>query len=54
MNRVIRSRMPGALLIFAVLTACAPPPSYDIIVRGGAIYDGSGGEHFVADRPGGR
>jgi len=49
MNRVIRSRMPGALLIFAVLTACAPPPSYDIIVRGGAIYDGSGGEHFVAD-----
>jgi len=49
MNRVIRSRMPGALLIFAVLTACTPPPSYDIIVRGGAIYDGSGGEHFVAD-----
>jgi N-acyl-D-amino-acid deacylase len=46
---MVCSRMPGALLIFAVLAACAPPPSYDIIVRGGAIYDGSGGEPFVAD-----
>jgi len=49
MNRMICSRMPGALLILAVLAACAPPPSYDIIVVGGAIYDGSGGEPFVAD-----
>ena len=49
MNRMVCSRVPGALLILAVLAACTPPPSYDIIVRGGAIYDGSGGEHFVAD-----
>lgn len=30
--------------------ACAdPPPSYDIIVRGGTVYDGLGGPPFVAD-----
>ena len=42
-------------LIFAVLiaiglvTACSQPPSYDVVLRGGTIYDGSGGAPFVGD-----
>ena len=32
-----------------VLASCTPPQSYDVILRGGTIYDGSGGEPFVAD-----
>ncbi|MCZ6779315.1 MAG: D-aminoacylase [Acidobacteria bacterium] len=31
------------------MTACASPPAYDIILRGGTIYDGSGGAPFVGD-----
>jgi len=36
----------------AVLSACAPAPQdadYDVIIRGGTIYDGSGDEPMVAD-----
>lgn len=40
-------------LIFAMaccLSACgAGGPEYDLIIRGGHVYDGSGGEPFVAD-----
>ena len=32
-----------------LLAACAPPVSYDLILRGGDIYDGSGGNPFVGD-----
>ncbi|MEE9231497.1 MAG: D-aminoacylase, partial [Acidobacteriota bacterium] len=32
-----------------LMTACASPPAYDIILRGGTIYDGSGGAPFVGD-----
>ena len=32
-----------------LLAACAPPVSYDLILRGGDIYDGSGGDPFVGD-----
>jgi N-acyl-D-amino-acid deacylase len=39
----------GYLLLCAVLASCTPPPSYDLILRGGNIYDGSGGEPFVGD-----
>ena len=33
----------------AVLSACAPPVAYDLVLRGGTIYDGSGGQPFVGD-----
>ena len=38
---------PFALLLFAQLTA--PGADYDLIIRNGTIYNGSGGEPFVAD-----
>ncbi|MCJ7592967.1 MAG: D-aminoacylase [Woeseiaceae bacterium] len=31
------------------LTACTPPPSYDLILRGGTVYDGSGTAPYVGD-----
>jgi N-acyl-D-amino-acid deacylase len=47
------SRLPAmvgaALLIAGVLGSCAAPVSYDVILRGGTIYDGSGGAPFVGD-----
>jgi len=40
-----------SLLLFAclVVTACTPSPQYDLVIRNGTIYDGSGSEGFVAD-----
>ena len=38
------------LLVFAVLFwACSQAADYDVIIRGGGIYDGSGDPAFVAD-----
>lgn len=38
-----------ALLALAVIAACSQPPSYDLILRGGTVYDGSGEAPFVGD-----
>jgi N-acyl-D-amino-acid deacylase len=38
-----------ALIAFGILAACSPPTSYDLILRGGTIYDGSGGQPYVGD-----
>ncbi|KPK82171.1 MAG: aminoacylase [Gemmatimonas sp. SM23_52] len=39
-----------ALLVLAlVVSACRPPADYDIVIRGGTIYDGRGDSPFVAD-----
>jgi N-acyl-D-amino-acid deacylase len=32
-----------------VVTACAPSPQYDLVIRNGTIYDGSGSAGFVGD-----
>ncbi|UVO55209.1 amidohydrolase family protein [Sphingomonas sp. SUN039] len=32
-----------------LLTGAAPPPAYDLIVRGGTIYDGTGGTPYKGD-----
>jgi N-acyl-D-amino-acid deacylase len=46
----LRSTAPvAALFLVVLLVGCAPPASYDVIIRGGTIYDGSGGEPYVAD-----
>ena len=39
-----------AVLLALALTAAAPlRPDYDLVIRGGTIYDGSGGAPFTAD-----
>lgn len=42
-----RSAMILSVCLF--LSACAPPPSYDVILRGGTIYDGSADEPYTGD-----
>jgi N-acyl-D-amino-acid deacylase len=37
------------VLILLALAACAPARDYDVIIRNGTIYDGRGGEPYVAD-----
>jgi len=51
MNQTYRHRglCVAALSLLALLSACTPPPSYDLILKGGMIYDGSGGEPFIGD-----
>ena len=46
-----KSRKIGAALALALLGAAAPAlaQSYDVIIRGGTIYDGSGGAPFTGD-----
>lgn len=47
-------RGTALIILMAATAACAhlgqtPPPVYDLVIRGGTIYDGSGGEPFVGD-----
>jgi N-acyl-D-amino-acid deacylase len=50
MNQSLSSLAPGVILaVLWSLAACSPPPTYDVILRGGTVYDGSGGEPYVAD-----
>lgn len=42
-------RATFAILAAALLTSAAPPPAFDIVIRGGTIYDGSGGTPYVGD-----
>jgi N-acyl-D-amino-acid deacylase len=46
---IFRASSVVALVLSGLLSACAPPPSHDLILRGGTIYDGSGGEPVVGD-----
>ncbi len=47
-----RARWPLLAVVSLVLFACAPDPrdaDYDVIIRGGTIYDGLGGEPVIGD-----
>ena len=48
-NFKLIASMAVAALVCALLPACTKPTSYDVILRGGTIYDGSGGEPYVGD-----
>ena len=48
-NKRIANLALSTLIIFGLLMACTPPASHDLILRGGTIYDGSGGDPFVGD-----
>ena len=39
----------STLIACSILTACTPPAAHDVILRGGDIYDGSGGDPYVGD-----
>jgi len=46
------SRFKGCVLAIAflgLLSACAAPPTHDVVLRGGTIYDGSGDPPYVGD-----
>ena len=38
-----------AVALLGLATACSSTPEYDVVIRGGTIYDGSGGEPYVGD-----
>ncbi len=46
----LRGRLPAALATLAAMVACAAPGAdYDVVIRGGTVYDGSGDPPRVAD-----
>jgi N-acyl-D-amino-acid deacylase len=51
----MRTFLPGILLIACLAVSCDTPrtatmsPPYDVIIRHGTIYDGSGGKPYVGD-----
>lgn len=53
----VRLSIPGVLLFLLVpllsvlilAPACTPAPEYDVVIRGGTLYDGSGSPGVVAD-----
>ncbi len=50
-KRIVRLWRMLALLGASVASATtlAPAPAYDLVIRGGTIYDSSGGEPYVGD-----
>ena len=40
---------PAAILAWLLGGAAAPRPAYDVVIRGGTIYDGRGGAPYVGD-----
>ncbi|HUP67333.1 MAG TPA: D-aminoacylase, partial [Sphingomicrobium sp.] len=44
-----RNALKIAVAAIALTSAAPPPASYSMIIRGGTIYDGSGGTPFVGD-----
>jgi len=48
-NKNLGRLAASTLIIFGMLAACTPPTSHDVILRGGNIYDGSGGDPFIGD-----
>jgi N-acyl-D-amino-acid deacylase len=49
--RLFRATGVAAIILSGLLSACTPPqsPSHDLILRGGTIYDGGGGDPYVGD-----
>ena len=44
-----RWRMTPLLALLPVLLSCSSPPEYQVVLKGGTIYDGSGNAPFVGD-----
>ncbi len=49
-NALYRWRTAGGLVVsFALLVGCAAPVEYDVVLRNGTMYDGSGSAPYVGD-----
>jgi N-acyl-D-amino-acid deacylase len=46
---MLRKLLPVALLLAASCATAPAEPQYDVVVRGGTIYDGSGGAPYTGD-----
>ena len=44
-----RRRMTPLLALLPILLSCSSPPEYQIVLKGGTVYDGSGNAPFVGD-----
>ena len=38
-----------AVILYAIIACTPPPPTYDIIIRSGTIYDGLGSQPYIGD-----
>jgi N-acyl-D-amino-acid deacylase len=45
----LRFLLPFAFAAWLLAAAAAPRPAYDVVIRGGTIYDGSGGAAYLGD-----
>jgi N-acyl-D-amino-acid deacylase len=50
-RRVLRCPVQFCVPVLALIfvTACSPAPQYDVVIRNGTIYDGSGSPGYVGD-----
>jgi N-acyl-D-amino-acid deacylase len=48
-RQLAASALAIAIAGTAATAAAAPPPAYDVVIRGGTIYDGSGGAPYSGD-----
>ena len=48
-THLLRLTGTATLVLLGLLSACTPPTSHDLILRGGTLYDGSGGKSYVGD-----
>ena len=49
MNRFVRLYEVRVLAALLGVAACSTPPEYDVVIRGGTVYDGSGGAPIAGD-----
>lgn len=49
MRRFLATASVGLVLTGCAQTRIDTPPAYDLLIRGGTVYDGSGGTPFVGD-----
>ncbi len=45
----MNTRLFSALALVAILSSCSPRQEYDLILRNGTVFDGSGGDPVIAD-----
>ena len=48
-NKRIAQLTTSIFIVCGLLVACTPSASHDVILRGGNIYDGSGGDPYIGD-----